>query len=59
MKNKGWITHKELKAEFMKDPEFRREYEALQPEFEIARQMIEARIKKKLNQKDAKRNRRP
>ena len=29
--------------EQLKDPEFRKEYEALQPEFEIKRAMIEAR----------------
>ena len=36
----------------MKDPEFRREYEKLEPEFEIARQMIGARIKKKMTQEE-------
>jgi len=36
----------------MKDPEFRREYEALEPEFQIARQMIGARIKKKISQEE-------
>jgi len=34
----------------MKDPEFRREFEALQPEFELARQIIDARIQKNLSQ---------
>lgn len=34
----------------MKDPEFRREYEKLEPEFQIARQIIAARIKKKMTQ---------
>ena len=36
----------------MKDPEFRREYEKLEPEFQIARQMIGARIKKKMSQQE-------
>ena len=34
----------------MKDPEFRCEYEKLEPEFQIARQIIGARIKKKMTQ---------
>lgn len=36
----------------MKNPEFRREYEALQPEFQIASQMIGARIKQKMSQEE-------
>jgi len=35
---------------WMKNPKYRREYEKLQPEFEIANQMIEARLKKKMSQ---------
>lgn len=51
MRNKNkWITHKQLHADLMKDPEYRRAYEALEPEFQIARQMIEARIKRKMTQ---------
>lgn len=45
-------TFEEWERKIMKDPKIRREYEAMQPEFEIARQMIEARIKNKLNQKE-------
>ena len=40
-----WISHGELKADLMKDPGFRREYKKLEPEFQIARQIIGARIK--------------
>ncbi len=36
----------------MKDSEFRREYEKLEPEFQIARQMMAARLKKKMSQQD-------
>ncbi len=36
--------------ERMKDPEFRREYEALEPEFEIIQQIIDLRIKRKMSQ---------
>ena len=36
----------------MKDPGFRRTYQTLEPEFQIARQMIEARIKRKMTQEE-------
>lgn len=44
------IPFAKLKADLMKNPEFRREYEKLQPEFAIARAIIEARIKRKISQ---------
>lgn len=44
------IPFEKLKADLMKDPEFLREYKKLEPEFQIARQMIGARIKKKMTQ---------
>lgn len=50
MKQKKFYTHEELHKEWMKDPEFRREYEKLEPEFQIARQIIGARIKQKISQ---------
>jgi DNA-binding XRE family transcriptional regulator len=37
--------------EQMKDPEFRREYEALEPEFSIRRQLINLRLKHGLSQR--------
>lgn len=52
MKQKRFLTHKELHREWMKDPEFRREYEKLEPEYEIACQIIEARLKKKMSQEE-------
>lgn len=36
----------------MKDPEFRREYEKLETEFQIARQIIGARLKRKMSQEE-------
>lgn len=39
-----------LKAELMKDPEFRKEYEALQPEMDITRAILDARIRAGLTQ---------
>lgn len=44
------IPFERIHREWMKDPEFRREYERLEPEFQIARQMISARIKRKMSQ---------
>jgi len=34
----------------MRDPEFKREYDALEPEYQIIRQIIEMRIKRKVSQ---------
>lgn len=53
MRDKGkLVPFEKLKADLMKDPEFRREYEKLEPEFQIARQIIAARIKNKMTQAD-------
>lgn len=41
-----------LLSEQMKDPEFRKEYEALEPEFTIKRAMIDARKANGLTQKE-------
>lgn len=46
------IPFKKVHEEWMKDPEFRREYEKLEPEFQIARQMIAARRKQKMTQEE-------
>lgn len=42
----------EYKQKLLKDPEFRKVYEESQPEFEIARAIIRARIEKKMTQKE-------
>lgn len=42
----------EIKEKWMKDPEFKRLYEESQPEFEIAKAIIAARIKNKITQKE-------
>lgn len=52
MKNKKWTTHEQLKARLMKDPEFVKEYDKLEVEFQIARQMIEARINQNITQEE-------
>ena len=41
-----------LKSELMKDPEFKAEYEALAPEYEIIQAMIDARHASGLTQKE-------
>lgn len=46
------IPFEKLHDEWMKDPEYRREYEKLEPEFQIASQMIGARIKRKMSQEE-------
>lgn len=40
----------QLKQELMNDSEFRKEYEALQPEMDITRALLDARIKSGLTQ---------
>lgn len=52
MKLKKFYTHQELHQRWMKDSEFRREYEKLEPEFQIARQIIAARIRRKITQEE-------
>lgn len=45
-----FIPLSKVKQDLMRDPEFRGEYEKLEPEFQIARQMIKARISQKMSQ---------
>lgn len=47
-----WISHENLHRKWMKNPEYRREYDKLEPEFQIARQIIGARIKRKMTQEE-------
>ena len=46
------MTLKEYKNKRMQDPEFAQEYAALQPEMNVIRAMIDARISQKLTQKE-------
>lgn len=52
MKKKKFYSHRELHQKWMKDPGYRREYEKLQPEFQIARAIIAARIREKMTQEE-------
>lgn len=40
-----------FKAELLKDPEFKAEYNALEPEYELIRQLIQARNARNMTQK--------
>jgi ribosome-binding protein aMBF1 (putative translation factor) len=50
--NKKWISAEEAHRKWMKNPEYRREYEKLETEFQIAEQVIKARVKKNLTQQE-------
>lgn len=45
-------TLQDITNELMKDPEFAREYDALQPEMDIMRAIIDARASQNLTQKE-------
>lgn len=45
-----FISAEELHRKWMKNPKYRLEYEKLEPEFAIARAIIDARIKRKISQ---------
>ena len=46
------IPYAHLQRKWEKDPEFQKEFEALAPEFALARELIEARIKAGLSQSE-------
>lgn len=50
MNNQKFHTVAGLKKKWMKDPKFRRAYEALEPEYQIARAVIAARHKRGMTQ---------
>jgi len=52
MKKLKFVDSKILHKKWMKDPKYRRAYEDLEPEFQIAFQVIEARIVKKMTQSE-------
>lgn len=41
---------KDLRKELLKDPAVKREYEKLRPQYELTRELIKARLSKKLTQ---------
>ena len=46
------MNWKEQKKRLMRDPEFRREYEALEPEYRLASSLIRLRLAKGLTQEE-------
>jgi len=50
-KDKG-ISFEDMLNRKLKDPGFRKEYDALEEEYTLAREIIELRIKKNLSQKE-------
>ena len=52
-KNISQLTsHRDLHKKWMKDPKYVHEYRKLDPEYQIASQLIEARIKYKMTQEE-------
>jgi transcriptional regulator with XRE-family HTH domain len=45
-------TYKELLAEKLQDPEFKKEWDDIQPELDVIRAMVDARISQNLTQKE-------
>ena len=46
------ITFDDMLNEQLQDPEFRKEYEAIQPEMDVIRAIVDARISQNLTQKE-------
>ena len=46
------MTYEELKEEILADPEAKREYDALEPEFQLILAMLELRSEQKLTQQE-------
>ena len=46
------VSHTEVMKKWLKNPEFKKAYDALEPEYAILRQIIKQRIAKKMSQKD-------
>lgn len=51
-KLKGYRSFNQVKKKWMKDPEFVREWEKLEPEYQLARSLIGARIKGRITQEE-------
>lgn len=50
MKNGKMTTWQEHKQELLKNPKFKEAYDALEPEYKLAREIIDARLSKKMTQ---------
>ncbi len=47
-----FVSWEEIKKDLLKDPEFAKEVKLLEPEYEMVRQIIKARIELNLSQKE-------
>lgn len=47
-----YITHEDWHRESMRDPKFRKAYEALQPKYDVIRAVLDARLKRGVTQKE-------
>jgi len=47
-----FVSWEEIKKDLLKDPEFAKEVKLLEPEYEMVKQIIKARIELNLSQKD-------
>ncbi len=52
MKKNVWHPFSELEEEWLKDPEFKKEYDALEPEYALIREVMDKRLAKKMTQKE-------
>lgn len=52
MRKQKFYTFDEHLKESLKDPDFRKAWEETEPEYQLARQLIEKRIAKKMSQRD-------
>jgi len=50
MNKTKFVSHKKIHSRWMEDSRYRCEYEKLEPKFQIAKTIIEARVEKKLSQ---------
>ena len=50
--SKAGIPHSEIKEKLMKDEEFKKEYKKLKPRYDLISQIIEARNKQNITQKE-------
>lgn len=48
----NWTTFTDYKKKALKDPAFKAAYDAHEPEYQLAKSMIEARLAKKLTQEE-------
>jgi ribosome-binding protein aMBF1 (putative translation factor) len=48
---KGFVTFEEVLEDQLRDPEFRKEWEDGEADYQVSRQMIKARLEKKMSQR--------